>query len=314
LSLFTVLTAGLGALVLVHAVVYIARMQQTRREDATRRPRDADGIVTGARSIELRGSDTHAALLLHGFGDTPQTLYGLAHALHVSGGWTVLAPLLPGHGRALSAFDRTSSDEWRAMVKREYEALRASHATVVLVGLSMGGALATIQAALDPDLPALVLLAPYLTPPARAERLAPLAGVIRCFTAYMRGGDRVASIFDPAARELSLGYIAAPPTRIRDLVTVAHDARFAAADVRAPTLLIHSRTDYRIPLPQAEQHRAFFTAATPCEQQWLDGCGHVITVDFCREQVWSSTAAWLERFAGAPRGSRQPPNLLQPLE
>ena len=82
--------------------------------------------------------------------------------------------------------------------------------------------------------------------------------------------------------------------------SVAHDARFAAADVRAPTLLVNSRSDYRIPLPLAEQHPELFTSASVREQQWVTGCGHVITVDYCREHVLALTSAWLERFAGAP--------------
>jgi esterase/lipase len=65
-------------------------------------------------------------------------------------------------------------------------------------------------------------------------------------------------------------------------------------------LLMHSRTDYRIPVHLAERHPSFFTNAAELSHQWLDGCGHVITVDYAREQVWNATAAWLARFAGAP--------------
>jgi esterase/lipase len=145
-----------------------------------------------------------------------------------------------------------------------------------------------------------VLLAPDLTPPASAERWAPLAGVINLLVPYLRGGDRTKSIFDPVARSRTLGAGAAPPKRVRDLVSVAHDARFAAAAVSAPTLLIHSRSDYRLPVPLAERHAGYFTSASVIEQQWVEGSGHVITVDYCREAVWASTASWLARHAGAP--------------
>jgi len=294
------LALGLGTAVLVHAALYRRTLTRARAAEAVRLPTGPDGIVPGAEPIALDGSDRHAALLIHGFGDTPQTLAGLAASLHAGHGWTVRAPLLPGHGRGLADFDRHGSDAWRDAVHREYTALKARYEVVVLVGLSMGGALATLEAARDPSLPALVLLAPYLTAPANAERLAPLAGIVNLLVPYLKGGDKVASIFDPVARAQVLGAGAAPPKRVRDLVAVAHDARFAAADVPAPTLLIHSRTDYRIPLPLAQRHEALFSRSAVCEQRWLDGCGHVITVDFCREQVWAATADWLERYAGAP--------------
>jgi carboxylesterase len=290
----------LAAVTVVHAVVYRWRMVEARRRDAARLAIGSDGIIAGAEPITLHASQTHAVLLLHGFGDTPQTVQLLAAHLHDAHGWTVHAPLLPGHGRTLADFDHSGSRAWRDAVHRDYIALKSQYATVALVGLSMGGALATLEAALDPALPALVLLAPYLTPPASAQRLAPLAGVINLLMPYLAGGDRERSIFDPEARAFALGYGGAPPKRVRDLVSVAHDARFAAADVLAPTLLVNSRTDYRIPLPLAEQHPELFTSATVREQQWVTGCGHVITVDYCREHVWALTSAWLERFAGKP--------------
>lgn len=296
------LALGLGTAALVHAAMYRRTLARARAAEAARLPTGPDGIVLGAGPIALEGSETHVALLIHGFGDTPQTVAGLAAHLHGVHGWTVRAPLLPGHGRGLANFDQYGSDAWRDAVHREYTALKARYDVVVLVGLSMGGALATLEAARDPSLPALVLLAPYLTAPANAVRLAPLAGIINLLVPYLKGGDKVASIFDPEARAKVLGAGVAPPKRVRDLVTVAHDARLAAAAVRAPTLLIHSRTDYRIPLPVAERHQGLFTRAVVCEQIWLDGCGHVITVDFRREQVWTATAEWLDRYAGAPVG------------
>ncbi len=298
--MLTVLTIALSSAALAHAGAYVWRRARTRAADVARLPVGPSGIIPGAEPIDLRASATHAALLIHGFADTPQTVRLLAEYLHREHGWTVRALLLSGHGRTLEAFASSGATQWRADVHREYTALRTEYPSVVLIGLSMGGALATIEAARDPELPALVLLAPYLTPPAKAERLAPLANVISLLTPFLRGGDREASIFDPAARALSLGYGAAPPRCVRDLVAVAQDARLAAADVQSPTLLIHSRNDYRIPPALAEVHPSFFSGAPVVEREWVDGCGHVIAVDYCRQHVWALTAAWLARFAGAP--------------
>ena len=295
---------GVAAATVAHVILYRRRMMAMRAADHARLPTGPDGIIIGAEPIALAGSASHAVLLVHGFGDTTQSVRSLAEHLHTAHGWTVHAPLLPGHGRTLADFDACSSAQWRAHVRDAYAALKSTHATVVLVGLSMGGALVTLEAAGDPSLPALVLLVPYLTPPARAERLAPLANLINLAIPYLAGGDKEQSIFDPVARAEALGYGGASPTRVRDLVTVAHDARFAAADVVAPTLLMHSRTDYRIPLALAATHAALYGKAIAREQQWRDGCGHVITVDYGREQVWEATAEWLARFAGSPVAAR----------
>src|SRR6476646_9634406 len=64
-----------------------------------------DGIVVGGESFTLERVGAPAVLLLHGGGDTPQTLRYLANELYARG-FHVSAPLLPGHGRTLSAFER----------------------------------------------------------------------------------------------------------------------------------------------------------------------------------------------------------------
>ena len=82
----------------------------------------------------------------------------LTLALH-AGGWTVRAPLLPGHGRTLADFGQTDARDWARASRQAYDALLATHGAVALVGLSMGGALA-VRIATDGPAPAsLVLLA-----------------------------------------------------------------------------------------------------------------------------------------------------------
>jgi carboxylesterase len=289
----------------VVAVFFIAlamrfrwRREAMRREQARCMPVGADGIIAGAGAIALRGSGSRAALLVHGFGSTPQTMAGLAAHLHRVEGWTVSAPLLPGHGRSLAAFDAVRAVDWQRAVHAECEALCRTHETVVLIGHSMGGALVTIEGARSPAVRALVLLAPYLTPMAAPERLAPIASVVAWFVPYLAGGDVTKSILDPEARRASVGYIATPTRRIADLVSTAHDARIAAQEITAPTLMIHSRMDYRIPVHLAETHPALFVQARPLVQEWIDGSGHTLTVDYGREHVWARTAEWLRVHAG----------------
>jgi alpha-beta hydrolase superfamily lysophospholipase len=127
-----------------------------------------------------------------------------------------------------------------------------------------------------------------------------MAGLVNLLVPYLAGGDRTRSILDPVARAATLGAGAAPPVRIGDVVAVAHDARDAASQVTAPVLLVHSTTDYRIPTSLAERHAGYFTSAAACEQVWVTGSGHVITVDYCRDEVFALTASWLARHAGTP--------------
>jgi carboxylesterase len=257
-------------------------------------PVNAQGIVVGAESFRLRGTNGRALLLLHGSGDTPQTLRYLAGRLH-DAGYTVDAPLLPGHGRSPRAFTTVSAGGYLAAARDALEALRTEAPWVGVIGLSMGGAIAAQLAAASPDVRALVLLAPYLTPPSGVEwvaRLSPLWGLVQPQLAGR--GER--SVHDPAARDASHAYGTFPPRALRALVATAAAGRAALPRITVPTLVVNSRQDNRIPRALAEA--VLTSMRAPVEERWVDGCGHVITVDYCRDTVAELTLDFLARHAG----------------
>lgn len=261
------------------------------REVAARLPLGPEGIVVGAEPIALDGAHDRAALLVHGFGDAPDSLVGLAARLH-GAGWTVRAPLLPGHGRTLDAFARSGADAWLAAARDAYAELRARHRHVALVGLSMGGALSAILAAESPP-PSLVLLAPYVAVPRVVRTVGTLHPLVALGAPWLRTRAD-ASIHDPVARAASRGYGVAAPRLLGELARVVDRAVAALPRVTAPTRVVQSRQDNRISVAAAE--RAFATlGAAEKELVWIDGCGHVITVDRAKEHVYDLVASWIDR-------------------
>ncbi len=234
-------------------------------------------------------------LLLHGFGDTPQTLHYLARYLHERG-YDVRVPLLPGHGRSISDFNATSHAAWLDAARAELFAMRARYDSAALGGLSMGGALAAIIAADIPRLPALLLIAPYLAMPrymrwmSATHRLwsGPI-GPIRTEAPH--------SIRDPLERVANLSYGAVTGRAVHELAMVVREGRRALPRVTAPTLLIQSDEDNRISPHSARE--AF--SALGCRAKKLvftSGAGHIITVDYGRERVFEEVRAWLESGPG----------------
>jgi carboxylesterase len=288
LVIVTALFAGVAAL------REVAGWRLARAIDA-QHPRGADGIVVGAESFELApapGSRHRGAILaLHGFGDTPQTVRYLAEAL-AARGWLVRAPLLPGHGRTIAEFARTRAADWLAAVREEYSSLRAKSDHTVVLGVSMGGALATILAAASPDLPALVLIAPYLAMPRWLAAIAVSAPVLGVGVRYMVGGG-VRSITDPVEAERNLAYGAVTPRLVAELRRVVVEAQAAEPKVRAPVLFIQSHHDNRI-APEAAE--AAFARLGSSEKQlvWVDKGTHIITVDVGRDIVIGKVADWLD--------------------
>ncbi len=279
--------AVLGALLLCGRIAYPAMLERRARR---RRPLGPDGIIVGAGAIRLPRDNAPAVLLLHGGGDTPQVLAELARYLHERG-FAASAPLLGAHGRSLPEFATASSAVWEDEVEREFVRLGGVHSDVHVVGLSMGGALALSLAKRRPEIPALVLLAPYIDMSRGLRGLARTSRYWGWLLPYLPSMGR-RSIHDRAAAARGLGHGIMTPAALRGLYDTVSRAIEALPDVRVPTLVVQSREDNRIPVASAE---AAFARLGSIEKQlvWVEGAGHVITVDYGRERVFQLVLNWL---------------------
>lgn len=100
-----------------------------------------------------------AALLIHGFPGTPAEVRPLAASLHQAG-WSVEGILLPGFGSEIETLPDRSHSEWVAAVEAALRRLKEQYHPTLLIGYSMGAALA-VQAAVAQPPTGLVLLAPF---------------------------------------------------------------------------------------------------------------------------------------------------------
>jgi carboxylesterase len=250
-----------------------------------------DPVRPGAEPIAL-GDGSPAVLLLHGFGDTPQSLQPLAQQLHAAG-WAVRVPLLRGHGRSLADHARSRGNEWIEDSEAALSDLRSSSGTVSVVGQSMGGALATMLAA-HGGIASLVLLAPFFRLSPRAASIAALHGIASLVFPRVKTRSNK-SILDADARARALGPGETTPRMLHELGAVVRHARRAAPSVSVPTLVIHSRADPRISIRQAETgfHRIGSSVKT---LEWAVRSGHVLAVDFDRDWVAARTLAWLTQY------------------
>ena len=204
---------------------------------------------------ETRGG----ALLLHGVGGTPAEMRPLAHAL-VEHGLVVRTPLLPGFGARMHQLATVSADDWLAVASQAWIDVTARHPESVLIGYSMGAALALRLAIAHP--PArLVLLAPLwrLLGPAW-----PLGAILPMLRHVIRDVPLIRSEADlaqadlrqfiaRAAPDLDLEVRATrqelrrrtrlPTSRLAELWRLTIISGEAARAVRTPTLLIQGASD-----------------------------------------------------------------------
>lgn len=283
-----------GALwfLLIGAGIWVQRALRAMRRERRwqyRFPAHADGIVIGAEAHTFTADGNRAILLLHGYNDTPQSLLPLARALHAAG-WTVRLPLLAGHGRSLQAFDDWTADDLIAQVRAEYAALRDTHTTVVVGGLSMGGAVACWLAA-ESDAAGVLLYAPMLFVPAPMQVAVSTARLWGIFTKYLSGGGR-RSIRDPDAQRRMISYGCSTRRSLEALEFVARGVAVRLGFVHAPTLVIQSEEDNRLPHEQST-HALARLGAKDRTIVWTRGAGHVLTVDYGWESLASTTVEWL---------------------
>ncbi len=100
------------------------------------------------------------ALLIHGFMGTPAEMRPLAQALVNDAQHTVRGMSLPGFGRDLPRMGQVGRQDWLAAAAAEWETVRQTGDTAVLIGYSMGAAIAIHLAVQNPP-DVLVLLAPF---------------------------------------------------------------------------------------------------------------------------------------------------------
>ncbi len=109
------------------------------------------------RSFLLAGGRP-AALLVHDLPGTPAEMLPLGRSLQRAG-WTARGISLPGFGTDLASLASRGAQDWLRCIDSSLCELRRRHSPLLLVGFSLGGALAVVAAS-GAALDGLVLLAP----------------------------------------------------------------------------------------------------------------------------------------------------------
>jgi carboxylesterase len=247
-------------------------------------------IMPGAEPYEHRGTSDTGVLVLHGFTGNPSSMRGIAEAMAAFGHHVEL-PRLPGHGTTMDEMIPTRWADWTGEVEAAYQRLAARTERIVVVGLSMGGAL-TLWAGLEhPDIAGIVCIN-AATAPQPAEVVAMVQEMVDDGNEVMPGigGD----IADPDVTESAY-----EGTPLRPLLSFMNDglapmtARYG--ELTMPALVITSRQDHVVETSNSEHLVA--TLGGPVEHVWLDRSFHVATQDYDRDLIVSLISAFVARVA-----------------
>jgi carboxylesterase len=245
-------------------------------------------IIAGAEPWSHVGNDTRGALVLHGFTGSPGSVREVAEVL-AAAGFHIELPLLPGHGTVVEEMMPTRWSDWAGGAEAAFQRLAQRATEIVVVGLSMGGALTLKVGADHPEVAGLVCVNP-VTQPQAAEIVDLLRGMLDGGATVIPGiGSDIA---DPSASEV--GYADTP---IESLLSLLLDGveplSHRYPQMRPPLLLMHSPQDHVVDPVQSEFLAERY--AGPLERITLEHSYHVATQDYDKELVFKATVEFAER-------------------
>ncbi|HVB92593.1 MAG TPA: alpha/beta fold hydrolase [Acidimicrobiales bacterium] len=233
-------------------------------------------ILPGAEPYSMTG-DARGALVLHGFTGNPQSMRGLALAL-ADAGFTVEMPLLPGHGTTVADMVPTRWKDWSDAAEAAYTELAARCDSVAVVGLSMGGSLGVWLAQRHPEIAALVLVNPLVSPPD--------ADTLAFIDAMIDGGDELApGVGSDIALEgaVESAYPELPLRAVRSLFAAAAELEEGLGAVTSPLLIFTSTQDHVVDPRSSEL--LVERVKGPVERIVLDRSFHVATLDYDKDEI-----------------------------
>ncbi|MEZ5178573.1 MAG: alpha/beta fold hydrolase [Acidimicrobiales bacterium] len=252
-------------------------------------PLPAD-LIPGAEPWSHDGGPA-GVLVLHGFTGNPGSMRGVAEAL-AEAGFTVDLPLLPGHGTKVEDMIPTGWSDWSAHAEARYQALAARCEQVVVVGLSMGGALTAWLGAQHPEIVGLVCInAVVSVPPGMREAVAEVLAT---------GADRFAGIGSDIAKPgvVETAYAETPLAPLLTLFDAADEFGDRLGDITSPMLIVTSTQDHVVPPDNSDLLAS--SVSGPVERLVCERSYHVVTQDYDAEAVIERTVDFARKVtAGA---------------
>jgi carboxylesterase len=275
-------------------MVYNIRRQKTERTfklmriggvDITKKAKDKRWEFSEASSpVFIKGGKV-GALIIHGFGGTPDNmrcLVGEAERL----GFTVCAPLLSGHAETLGDMALCDAGAWKRDALAAYDKLKASGVEKILVcGLSMGALLSLLTAAerAGDGLIAGVML---ICPPVKMRGYLRVMGVSAPFIPYLLTNET----FESKHTEI---YCGTASMKLRDLKRLGREAQAAAKRVNAPVLLIEAGKDDRV---DPDSFRILREKLPSCEYALIEDAPHGVTYSDKADEVTRLFRQFAERY------------------
>jgi carboxylesterase len=237
-------------------------------------------------------------LLMHGFNGEPVDMWELEARL-VDLGYAAKNLQLPGHGTSARDFAEHGWDDWFGHVREEAERVIERGERVVLIGHSMGAAVALAVAAAEPRIAGVAALCPPLQ---LSTNVLHIVRAVKRFVPYFPSGpEDVRDRRGARRRYYRNAYTWTATTTVESLLAALPDLHAALPRVACPTLVVCARNDHVVPLRDGLET---FQQIGSDEKELLvlERSFHAVTKDLERHLVFERVSRFCDRvYAGAPR-------------
>lgn len=249
-------------------------------------------VIAGAEAWSHEGGNAVGALVVHGFTGNPSSMREVAQLL-ADAGFDVELPRLAGHGTTVEEMMTTRWADWSGDAQAAYNVLASRCKKVVVVGLSMGGALTLWLAAQHPEITGIVCINPAAQPVGDEM----IAGIQSMIDGGLETIDSIGSdIADPNVKESS--YDATP---LRPALSMFSEGVAPLAlrypQIKIPMLLINSINDHVVDPAQGTYLAEHYGGAV--ERVMLEQSFHVATQDLEKHIVNAKTLEFVKRVTQA---------------
>jgi len=235
-------------------------------------------------------------LLLHGYTATPVEVSQLAEYLNSQAGYTVLCPLLPGHGTSIDDLHPLKWQDWAIHVEQAYKQLSSLCATRFIGGISLGGLLALHLAVNHPEINGMLIFSPALIV---NNRLAALSHILKYFMKTIpkfrkRDGESI-------VEKRWQGYTSDSLPAISQLLRLGRVVRKNLPRITQPILVVQGMRDQTIkPKGAFEVYRR--VSSKDKAIHLMEESTHSLLLDLEWEKIAQVTAAFIVRVT-ANRGN-----------
>jgi carboxylesterase len=271
---------------------YARKTMHQQMQSAEREPNT--NFLKGASPVRIDRDRNRACLLLHGYMSAPPDYGQLPEALD-NAGWDVYVPLLPQHGTNPKHLKQFTEEHVMEFCRTELKNMQKTYKEIVLIGFSMGGAIATILCS-ENDLAGLVLINPYFASPYYPKYVLPVRWWHRLLSPllpYVVNSKKVFAGMPGAGSEI-VAYSVLPTKTFGEVFKLGDKAAKIHLDA-TPLLVLLSQKDRTASVKKTTE----WYKRQPAGDKRLylfEESGHILLQDYDREEASQTVLRFLGKL------------------